>query len=131
MNARGHILVTAVVVAALIASCTSRRAGEPTTNVPQADQPAVTVILREFEFEPRPLKVKAGKVRFLLINRGSVDHDFHIPSVTSAMEHERDLVTPGRNKVLEVELKPGIYEVVCTVPGHKEAGMIVRLEVSS
>lgn len=131
VNGQGHILVTAVVAAALAAGCASPRAGEPATKVPQADKAAVTVILREFEFEPRPLKVKAGKVRFLLITRGSVDHDFHIPSVMSAMEHERDLVTPGKSKVLEVDLKPGIYEVVCTVPGHKEAGMIVRLEVSS
>ncbi len=131
MNARGYIFGTAVLTAALITGCTSQRATTPTTDTPRADRPAVTVILREFEFEPRPLKVKAGKVRFLLINRGSVDHDFHIPSVMSAMEHEKDLVAPGKNKTIEVELKPGTYEVVCTLQGHKDAGMVVRLEVSS
>ncbi|MGQ0571038.1 MAG: sulfocyanin-like copper-binding protein [Armatimonadota bacterium] len=29
------------------------------------------------------------------------------------------------------QLKPGTYEVVCTIPGHQDAGMKVRLEVSS
>jgi len=41
---------------------------------------AVEVVIREFEFEPRPLKVKAGTVRFMLTNRGSVDHDLIDPA---------------------------------------------------
>jgi len=87
-------------------------------------------VLRDFEFEPRPLKVKAGRVRFLLLNRGSVDHDFMILSLR-AMEHEQDLVKPGQSKVVELELKPGRYEAICTVPGHRDAGMVVQIEVTS
>lgn len=44
---------------------------------------------------------------------------------------ERDLVQPGQTKTIEVDLKPGVYEVVCTVPGHKEAGMKATIEVNS
>jgi uncharacterized cupredoxin-like copper-binding protein len=32
---------------------------------------------------------------------------------------------------LEIEMKPGTYEAVCTIPGHKEAGMTVMIEVGS
>ncbi len=119
-----------LIVAALVAGCASRQATGP-TQTGGTDQGLVGVVLREFEFEPRPLKVKAGKVRFFLMNRGSVDHDFMIPDVMSAMEHEQDLVKPGKSRTIEVELKPGTYEVICTVPGHKESGMKVTIEVTT
>jgi len=129
---RGHALNvgTVLVVAALTAGCASQQGTSP----PQTRatvQGTVGIVLREFEFEPRPLKVRAGKVSFLLMNRGSVDHDFMIPEVMSAMEHGRDLVKPGQSKTIEVELKPGTYEAICTVPGHKESGMKVTLEVGT
>jgi uncharacterized cupredoxin-like copper-binding protein len=88
-------------------------------------------VVREFEFEPRPLKVKAGLVRFLLINRGSVEHDFAIPSLARHGAHEKHLIKPGKTTIVDLELKPGTYEAICTIPGHKEAGMVVTVEVSS
>ncbi|MGH7428483.1 MAG: cupredoxin domain-containing protein [Candidatus Methylomirabilaceae bacterium] len=119
-----------LVVVALVAGCASRQGTVPEPT--HGTEPApVTIVLREFEFEPRPLKVKAGRVRFLLINRGSVEHDFMIPEVMQAMQHEKDLVQPGKSKTIEVDLKPGRYQVVCTVPGHREAGMTLTLEVTS
>ena len=33
------------------------------------------------------------------------------------------IVTPGKNSVLTVRLKPGRYEFYCPVPGDKAAGM--------
>lgn len=123
-------LATTLIVAGVVTGCASRQASAPLPTGGTEPRP-VTVVLREFEFEPRPLKVKAGKVRFLLINRGSVEHDFMIPGVMQAMEHEKDLVQPGKSKTIEVDLKPGRYQVVCTVQGHKEAGMTITLEVSS
>ena len=127
---RGLQLAMILMVGGLVAACASRQVSAPAPTG-EAEPRSVTVVLREFEFEPRPLKVKAGKVRFLLINRGSVEHDFMIPGVMQAMEHEKDLVQPGKSKTIEVDLKPGRYQVVCTVQGHKEAGMTVTLEVSS
>ena len=70
-------------------------------------------------------------VRFQLMNRGSVEHDFAIPSLAGHNQHEQHLVKPGEIKTVEFELTPGTYEVICTIPGHKEAGMVVTLEVSS
>ena len=99
--------------------------------MPRAESAVVSVVMREFEFEPRPLVAKAGRVRFQLMNRGSVEHDFMITELMMDMEHDRDLVQPGQTKTIEVDLKPGVYEVVCTVPGHKEAGMKVTIKVNS
>jgi uncharacterized cupredoxin-like copper-binding protein len=89
----------------------------------------VTVVMREFEFEPKPLKAKAGTVRFVLMNRGTVDHDFAIPTLAGHGNHEQHLVPPGKTRTVDLELKPGTYEAVCTVPGHQGAGMSVTIEV--
>jgi uncharacterized cupredoxin-like copper-binding protein len=125
-------LGTMLIIAGLAAGCAGRHSTtHPSVPTGGTEPAAVGVVLREFEFEPRPLKVKAGKVRFLLMNRGSVEHDFMIPEVMEAMEHEKDLVQPGKSKTIEVDLKPGRYEAVCTVPGHKESGMTVVIEVTS
>jgi uncharacterized cupredoxin-like copper-binding protein len=129
---RGWIvrLSTMLVIIGLAAGCATRQGATPSPTGGSESGP-VGVVLREFEFEPRPLKVKAGKVRFLLMNRGSVEHDFMIPEVMQAMEHEKDLVQPGKTKTIEIDLKPGTYQVVCTVSGHQEAGMKTTIEVSS
>lgn len=129
----GHLVGFAVGAATmLIAGCASRGTG-PGGQAPQApttgQEQVVGVVLREFEFEPRPLKAKAGLVRFQLMNRGTVEHDFAIPALQAHEEHEQHLLKPGESRVVELDLKPGSYEVICTVPGHKEAGMVVTLEV--
>ena len=122
------------VLAGLLAGCASRSSG-PGGQAPSPaldeQAPVVGVVMREFEFEPRPLKAKAGVVRFQLMNRGTVEHDFAIPALAAHEEHERHLLKPGETRVVEVELKPGTYEAICTIPGHKEAGMVVTIEVSS
>lgn len=125
-------LTVALFVSVIVAGCAPRSASRPAGSPSQPDQrPSVGVVVREFEFEPRPLRVKAGLVRFLLINRGSVEHDFAIPSLAGHADHERHLVKPGKTTIVELELKPGTYEATCTIPGHKEAGMVVIVEVSS
>lgn len=126
MHARLKMII-ACLLAFVLAGCVSRQTG----TVPRAESAVVGVVMREFEFEPRPLVAKAGRVRFQLMNRGSVEHDFMITELMMDMEHDRDLVQPGQTKTIEVDLKPGVYEVVCTVPGHKEAGMKVTIKVNS
>src|SRR3989442_11108423 len=94
----------------LIAACASRGTA-PGGQMPQVPatgpEQVVGVVLREFEFEPRPLKVKAGLVRFQLMNRGTVEHDFVIPALQAHEEHERHLLKPGESRVVELQLKPG------------------------
>ena len=122
------------VLAGLLAGCASRSSGpggQVSPPGPDEQAPVVGVVMREFEFEPRPLKAKAGVVRFQLMNRGTVEHDFAIPALAAHEEHERHLLKPGETRVIELELKPGIYEAICTIPGHKEAGMVVTIEVSA
>ncbi|MFL5941360.1 MAG: plastocyanin/azurin family copper-binding protein [Gaiellaceae bacterium] len=40
------------------------------------------------------------------------------------------MLDAGESKTLTVDLKPGTYDLYCSVPGHKQAGMDLKLTVS-
>ena len=42
---------------------------------------------------------------------------------------EGAVINMGQNESVTVDLKSGTYEVVCTVPGHVQLGMIVPITV--
>ncbi len=86
--------------------------------------------MRDFAFEPRTIQVRAGTVNFVLTNQGGVEHDFAIPALEAHGEHEQHVVRPGQSLTVTLDLRPGTYEAICTIPGHKEAGMVATVEVS-
>lgn len=85
----------------------------------------VTITLSEFKFTPARIQVKPGAVRFVLKNSGVIGHTFVIEGLKMGTKE----IAPGKEVALEVEVKPGTYEVVCDIPGHKEAGMVLILVV--
>jgi len=58
------------------------------------------------------------------VNKGALPHTFTIPDVADTGE-----VASGESKTITVNLPPGEYTFDCTVPGHKEAGMVGKLTV--
>jgi uncharacterized cupredoxin-like copper-binding protein len=78
----------------------------------------------EFRFTLSTHKVKHGKVKFTIKNKGSVMHDFSISGHTSKK------VKPGKSTTLTVTLKKGKAAYKCTVPGHAAAGMKGTLTVT-
>ncbi len=83
------------------------------------------VRMKEFRFEPSRIEVQAGRVQLVLRNEGVIPHDFAVP----ALGVKSSLVGAKKEEVLTLDLKPGTYEVECTVGGHKEAGMRATLVV--
>jgi uncharacterized cupredoxin-like copper-binding protein len=77
----------------------------------------VKVTATEFHFALSPATAKAGAVKFTIVNKGKLAHDFSIAGKTSAM------IQPGKTATLTVVLKKGKYPYRCTVPGHAAAGM--------
>lgn len=116
--------------AALVAAgCGGPGAGTPA---------AVTVTVRgtEFKFDPETVRAAADKpVRVVLVGAGQLEHDLEIGEVparnvrASAAEHAHGAkvaahVQPGKRAWVEfTPTAKGTYEIVCTVPGHKDAGM--------
>jgi len=90
--------------------------------------PEVAVTLSEYSFEPNRVSIaRAQKTAIKLTNKGTVDHFFRVPqlNVTSPA------VAPGKTVVLELAVPRGgaPLRIVCTVPGHAEAGMVGELVV--
>ena len=101
------------------------------------------VELDDFSITPDQFTVQAGsEVKISVTNNGTVEHDFNImePGADIGdMFDEEDRanvlwemeVQPGETKsaMFTVPEKGGIYQVVCAMPGHMQAGMIGKLEV--
>ncbi|HSJ27517.1 MAG TPA: multicopper oxidase domain-containing protein, partial [Acidimicrobiia bacterium] len=71
------------------------------------------------------LAVPPGPVDFVVHNSGTVLHNFEIVGVGVSPD-----VSSGRDITWSVNLPAGSYEVVCNIPGHKEAGMRATLTVA-
>ncbi len=92
--------------------------------------PATKVDVSETEFKITFAKTptSAGSYDFVVTNDGKVPHDFVVKG--NGVDEKTPLLNPGDSKTLSVDLKPGTYDVYCSVPGHKQAGMDVKLTVS-
>ena len=60
---------------------------------------------------------KAGKVTFVVTNKGSLKHDFWIAG------KKTKLLGKNKSQSLTVTIKKGKNPYKCTVPGHAAAGM--------
>ena len=88
----------------------------------------VTIEMSEYKFSPNTLTASPGAtVQVTLKNAGSLQHDFHVDVVNVTS----DLVDPGKSLDFSFTApsQPGQYQFWCTVPGHKELGMVGTLTV--
>ena len=84
------------------------------------------VTASEFKFAPAPLTIAApGKLTVNLANTGAVEHDLHIEGIKGLAHAKAGGAGTGTFDIP----KAGSYEVFCTIPGHKEAGMKTTLTV--
>ncbi len=94
---------------------------------------ALTVELGDLYFKPNVLTAKPGQtLQITLDNRGALEHDFVLYDADGQTElfHQHS-IQPGQKVSVSFQApgKPGTYSFVCTVPGHKEAGMVGTLTV--
>lgn len=85
------------------------------------ENPTVTVTTDDFDIRMDASQAGAGTVTFVVLNKGHMPHDFAING--SGVEEKTPMIDPGEEATLVVELEPGSYDYVCTVPGHAMLGM--------
>jgi len=88
------------------------------------------VALTEYAFVPRNVSVRRGGV-LDVVNDGQIGHNLTVRrslSSTASLAATGTLL-PGSSESLKVDLAPGRYAIVCTVPGHEERGMVGTLRV--
>jgi len=109
---------------------TLTEAGTLRAEAPATDRTAVatgvTVEMIDIAFRPNELTIPANAdVNLHLTNQGVIPHNFKIddPEIFSGD------VAPGVSVDLTLNLPSGAYEYYCTIPGHREAGMVGALTV--
>ncbi len=122
-----------IAISILLTSCGGTSA--PTTEI--------DVTLTDFQFSPNSFVVPTGKeITLTSRNSGGVIHNFMIMNLGQTVGQEygdEDLanvywkleIPPGGDSstTFTAPEEPGDYEVVCSIPGHVQAGMIGKLTV--
>ena len=89
----------------------------------------------ELAFQISTKTVKHGAVTFKVTNKGALSHDFRICSkggtASTCSGKTTALLKPGASATLSYTFKKaGMYEYLCTVPGHAAAGMKGQIKVT-
>jgi len=98
------------------------------TTTQAAPATKVDVSETEFKITLAQTPTAAGSYEFVVKNDGKIPHDLVVQG--NGVDAKTPLLDAGQSKTLSVDLKPGTYDLYCSVPGHKEAGMDVKLTVS-
>jgi uncharacterized cupredoxin-like copper-binding protein len=94
---------------------------------PPAPKQTIPVTETEFKITLPSSQLKAGAVTFTVKNVGQTPHDLVV--VGNGVNSKTPLLDPGKIADLKVTLKAGKYELYCSVPGHKQAGMDTKVTV--
>ncbi len=102
---------------------------------------------KDVKFLPATLAIKAGQsVKITLVNQDGAEHDLQIDDIDAEIidggvqagehggGHDTAALAMHTNanetaSITFVANEPGTYEYYCTIPGHKESGMVGTLTV--
>ena len=159
-----YVVVVFGIVAAVLVFIGMQRPSQPPPDVQvaragTAAQPRdVTVIMRDYRFDPTPVVLVPGEtVRFTILNGGLVDHDFVIgdeavqrawhaadaaatppmllatappASVPPDTGGLRVLLGSGQQAIVEYTVPTGQpLALLCHIPGHIEKGMVGAVDL--
>ena len=126
------ILILVVLSSVLLISCGR---GQPTT--------AIQVNMTDFAYSPNQFVVPAGReITLDIVNNGAVVHNFivmkagadpdaHVDEMDEKTMHWKIELAPGQSITTSFPApsEPGDYVIVCSTPGHDQAGMTGTLVV--
>jgi Copper binding proteins, plastocyanin/azurin family len=120
------------VVAAAVALALALAASAPAASAGRAHA-AVSSYLQVTQVEYRLLLsrgvVKAGPVSLEEIDAGMDQHDLRLRHGRSKAVLAEPLLNPGQRWDGVVDLRPGVYHLWCSLPGHWKLGMRATLRV--
>lgn len=107
-------------------STTTQATTTQATTTTEAKATTVKVTETEFKIALASTRLTAGRITFDVENAGKIPHDLAI----KGMKEKTKLIPAEGSDKLTVTLKPGTYELWCTVPGHEAAGMKLDITVT-
>jgi plastocyanin len=138
----GPVAQPGALIAALpvsVAPVASGPASEPSPPAPGGGEtgetgeppsvPHVQVSAVEYAFTLSRTTVPAGKVIFQFVNNGQDEHNLQIaPSEGPLVGSFPDTPAKGIGD-LQLEIQPGVYTLLCSLPTHEQKGMKATLTV--
>ena len=127
-----------IVAVAAVAVCLGAASADAVTS-----KKLVAVQVDEYSVFPATQGAPVGKVRFVVTNVGTIEHEFVViktpkpagnllkgneANETGAVG-ELDGVKPGNARVLILNLKRGHYALLCNLPGHYRTGQFADFYV--
>ena len=93
---------------------------------PVSGAPTIEVQATEFAFQPNQLEVEADQtINITLTNDGNLTHDLTFPELDLRL-----VARPGETTSTAITpTNAGEYQMLCTIPGHADAGMAGLLTV--
>jgi uncharacterized cupredoxin-like copper-binding protein len=134
MRAARLLLVPLAAFALLGSACASAAGGDGD----------VLITLRDFQIDLSQTSVPAGELGFTATNEGPSVHEFEVFSVADGVDAEHlpvsdsvadtegeglevidevEDIAPATTASLSLRLEPGVYAIICNLPGHYEKGM--------
>ena len=85
--------------------------------------------LKEWAINLSQSEVAAGTVRFVVTNEGQFTHNFTIYGSNGKIAGTPIFGRGDGEQILEVDLAPGTYSIICDLPGHAARGQKTELVV--
>jgi plastocyanin len=113
---RGLSLLTFASVIALVLTACGGSDDEPSGAAAPATDGVVRVVGQDdLRWDVEELTAPAGTVEFELVCQDAVNHNL----VIEELDEEVAACSPGETTRGTIDLEPGTYTYVCTVPGHE------------
>ena len=131
-------LTFGIVAVAAVAVCLGVASADAVTS-----RKLVAVQVDEYSVFPATQGAPVGKVRFVVTNVGTIEHEFVVIKTVKPAGNllkgneanetgavgELDGVKPGNARVLVLNLKRGHYALLCNLPGHYKTGQFADFYV--
>jgi uncharacterized cupredoxin-like copper-binding protein len=119
------VIACLVLFVAMISAVEIFGAESEAKGAPEAKGVIVRVQEKEFKIALSTRTVHAGTVTFVVKNVGKVAHNLTIQGGKATPN-----INGGGSAKLTVRLKKGSYTLYCSVPGHRQLGMVAKLTVT-
>ncbi len=133
MNKIFVLAIAVILVLIIMAGCGSSASSVPVSSL--------SVEMSEFRFDPADMTIIAGKeITLSLKNTGGVDHEFTILRKGVVVKIPFDPEQQGKDILAQFKIgakqsgeftftlpEAGEYQVICSIQGHMEAGMLAKL----
>ena|SRR5687768_2743711 len=93
------------------------------------DATEVEGTLREWAIELSQKEVPAGTVRFVVTNEGQFTHNLAVTDSSGELAATPGFTAADGAQLVEIDLEPGTYTLICNLPGHAARGQKAELVV--